>query len=322
MKQITQRASDNREISISQFMDLLLTNARLSVATIVLGTMVGIIIAQTSPVLYTSTARIVAGGSGATGRGATLAQQFGISLPSMGGGQRSAQFYASMVLGNNVLARVAEDTLTGPSPSGAGIKIADYFEVPSALTATARGALTIRALRSAMRVSADVESGIVQLSTTTTSPVVSQEITAKLAKATISAEIAQRSSSALEELRYYQSLLAQSAERRLKSEQALIVFELRNKNWTQSPVLTAQYRRLEKENELEGTTYTAIRESVEQNRLASIRNVPSIMLLDSASYPALPDPRQRLAKVFLGFMAGITVAIVAAVFRRRPSRET
>jgi uncharacterized protein involved in exopolysaccharide biosynthesis len=96
-----------------------------------------------------------------------------------------------------------------------------------------------------------------------------------------------------------------------------------NRRYEDSPELTFQRERLQREISRQQQVYTGLVQSFEQARIAEVRDTPVITVLQAPFFPPGPDDRSLLLALALGLvlggMAGVVLAfIVEAV--RRPAR--
>ena len=102
-----------------------------------------------------------------------------------------------------------------------------------------------------------------------------------------------------------------------------------NRRFEDSPELTFQRERLQREISRQQQVYTALAQSFEQARIAEVRDTPVITVLQSPFLPPGPDDRSLLLAVALGVvlggMAGVVLAFVVEAVRRPapgdPARE-
>jgi uncharacterized protein involved in exopolysaccharide biosynthesis len=161
------------EFSLVEIASVLLRERGLILRVTLLFTTISLVIALLRPTLYTSFASFVpesSSGNGASGALA-LAQQFGVSLGSMGGEERSPQFYAGLVNSREIV-RQAVTRRYSLVPTEEGPDSTDlitYYEIEEE-TEAAGIERAMESLSDDLFVSSDRETGVVSFSVTTKDP--------------------------------------------------------------------------------------------------------------------------------------------------------
>jgi uncharacterized protein involved in exopolysaccharide biosynthesis len=90
---------------------------------------------------------------------------------------------------------------------------------------------------------------------------------------------------------------------------------LQTNRMTESPELTFQRDRLQREVTLRQQLVTGLAQRYEENRIQEVRDTPVITIIESPVLAARPDPRLRLLIVLLGTAAGVLTGILAVLVR-------
>ena len=94
-----------------------------------------------------------------------------------------------------------------------------------------------------------------------------------------------------------------------------------NRNFANSPTLTFEFERFQREVALQQQVLVALAQSFEEARIREVRDVPVITVIESPSLPVRPDRRGRalrgLLGVLLGGSLGALVAFTRGMFARR-----
>lgn len=101
-----------------------------------------------------------------------------------------------------------------------------------------------------------------------------------------------------------------------------------NRQWENSPDLTFQHDRLDRDISLRQQVYTTLVQSFEQARIAEVRDTPVITVLQAPYLPGRDSRRIALIGIVglgLGAMAGLVLAFIVEAVRRPapgdPARE-
>jgi hypothetical protein len=102
-----------------------------------------------------------------------------------------------------------------------------------------------------------------------------------------------------------------------------------NRLWENAPLLVVEHGRLQREVLRRESVLTALLQSLEQARIAEVRDTPVITVLQAPFLPPGPDERRLLLAaalgIVLGGMAGVVMAFVIEAVRRPsegdPARE-
>lgn len=256
-----------------------------------------------------------------------LASQFGVRVPGVGNEEVSPAFYADLLASREILHRVASRDFVVDGVGTASL--ADLFEIEED-TEALRLEEAIEALRDdVVSIQTGRETGIVTVEVETEWPDLSQEIAQRLLDEIARFNLHTRQSQAAAERVFIQERVDSAREALLTAESAMQAFLQANRQWQNSPDLTFQHDRLERDISLRQQVYTTLVQSFEQARISEVRDTPVITVLQAPFFPPGPDDERLLLVIALGVvlggMAGVVLAFVVEAMKRPapgdPARE-
>lgn len=250
-----------------------------------------------------------------------LATQFGVNIPgAVQGEEASPAFYAELLTSREILSRIAAREYHVEGVGGAGL--ADLLEVEDEDEDDGELRLrrTIEALRNGvLTVQTSRETGIVTIEARTNWPDLSLEIARRLLDEIARFNLDTRQSQAAAERAFIEERVDSAREALTEAEASMQAFLQANRQWENSPDLTFQHDRLERDISLRQQVYTTLVQSFEQARITEVRDTPVITVLQPPFLPA-PDPRglvlMAAVGIALGGMAGLVLAFVVEAVRR------
>ncbi len=289
-----------------------LRRRRLIIALSVFGGVAGLTAALLSSRVYTASATFIPEEpDNKMSSGLALAAgQFGIKLPSSGGGW-GPPVYAELLKSRALLQPIAGDTLN-VSEIGRRVPLMELLKVKPA-AAPLRLERTVRALRKKVVVLEDKKLGAVRLTVTTKWPSVSFAVANSLVAGVNQFNLESRKTQAGAERRFVETQ-ALDAERALRdAENLLQQFHKRNRGGVfGSPELALEKDRLEREVTLRQQNYTSLSQSKEEAKISEVRNTPVITIIEQPQRPVLPEPRHSVTKALLGGIAGGIIGVIIA----------
>jgi len=276
----------------------------------------------TKPALYRASASFISQGTDPARSGlASLAGQFGVSMPT-GSQWLSIDFYAKLLKSPKLLERVARDTLVVPEMGQQRVTVLDLFGING-------GAAGVREERAVKRLSAKVKtsvgktSGIVEVAVETEWPSVSLAIVRSLVDGVTEFNLRTRQGQAAAERRFVEGRLALAGTELRAAEDRLEAFLRTNRQFGDSPELTFQRDRLQRAVTLQQQVYTSLMQNYEEVRIREVRDTPVITMFEEPSVGALPEPRGRVSGILLGLVLGAgmgaAIALASGIAARRPA---
>ncbi|HUQ48640.1 MAG TPA: hypothetical protein VM053_10400 [Gemmatimonadaceae bacterium] len=241
---------------------------------------------------------------------AMAAGQFGIKLPSSGGGW-GPPVYAELLKSRALLQPIAGDTLTVPE-LGKRTSIMDLLKVKPA-AAPLRLERAVRALSKNVIVQEDKKLGAVKLTVISKWPSVSYAVATRLVRGVNQFNLESRKTQAGAERQFVEGQ-ALDAERALReSENRLQQFFQRNRGGvSSSPELAMEKDRLQRDVTLRQQSYTMLSQSREEAKISEVRNTPLITIIEQPQLPVLPEPRRSVTKALIGGVAGGILGVIIA----------
>jgi uncharacterized protein involved in exopolysaccharide biosynthesis len=310
---------DLEQISIVELLTVLLRRRGLIVASalVTLAIVVGVTLAW--PRSYTSESIFVPQQrktpAGLTG----LAAQLGVMLPNVDAGQSPA-FYADL-LGSRELLGAVVDTKYAYQSDGALVTrtLLDVYH-PWGATAAIRRERAIKKLGDHIDAKAITRTGVVTVSVTTPSAELSQQVNQRLLDLLNEFNLQSRQSTAAAERRFTEQRLQEVQADLRQAEDRLQTFLQRNRDYRNSPELTFERDRLDREVTLKQTLFSQLTQAFEQSRIEEVRDTPVITIVEHPYLPVRPDTRYVLLKglvaLILGGLIGVGLALGREFFGR------
>lgn len=299
-----------REVSLTAIATVLVQNNRVIMIAGVLGLVFGIASGLLSTRRYASSALFVPQAStdvGNAGGLALAASQFGIRIPSGGGGWGSA-VYVELLHSNTVLSPIAMDSVTVVEEGGRRATVADLFEIEEADSAL-RLEKTVRTLRDVVAATENRRLGSVRVVVTTKWPSVSYALVQRLLAEVNRFNIASRQSQASEERQFAESQAAES-ERALRNAEERMRDFLETNQVVSSPQLMYQRERIQREITIRQQAFMSLLQSVSEARLREVRDTPVITVLEPPMLPSIGEPRRSAMKGVIGSVAATLIAVI------------
>lgn len=258
---------------------------------------------------------------GNAGQFAGLAAQFGVSLGNVGSGAtESPDFYADLLKTRDLLKQAVLSTYRVPRGSAdtAAGTLLDLWDV-SGGTPEARTDRAVERLLRVMTVSVSLKTGVVALEIQDRSGALALALNQRLLDLLNTFNLERRQSQAAAERRFVEGRLADARQSLNDAEQRLAEFLERNRRYQDSPELTFEAARLQRQVDLQQQIYTSLAQSYEKARIDEVRNTPVITIVDPPD--VLPGGRGLTRKALVGFLLGGVLGIVLAVGREYWDRE-
>jgi uncharacterized protein involved in exopolysaccharide biosynthesis len=244
-----------------------------------------------------------------------IAAQFGLAMPTTEASQSPA-FYADLVQSRGLLGSVVDTPFEYETEDGAKVKgtLTDFYKSKGKTPALRRDA-AIRRLGDDVDASTVQKTGVVDLSVTVTQPALAVQINQRLLELLNEFNLKSRQSQAGEERRFTERRLGEVRQDLRAAEDRLQQFLQRNRDIRNSPELTFQADRLQREVTMQQDVYTTLAQAYEQAKIEEVRDTPVITVVQQAEFPVRPDRRGLVIKSILGLMAGLLVGTAIAFWR-------
>lgn len=303
VRSATVAAGAGQDVSFVGTAVVLLRGRRLLMRLVIGGGLLGLVSGLLKEREYVSRATFLPKGSEESVSGLALAaSQFGVQLPK-GSGEWWPAVYVELLNSRTMLEALARDTFVVAEEDGRRAVLMDLLEVKGA-SPEERAAKSLVALRDVVGATEDKKLGAVKVSTSTPWPSVSLAVTERLVRAVHDFNIATRRTLASAEREFVDQQSA-DAERLLRdAEDRLQQFLLRNRA-SDTPELTFQKGRLEREVSMRQQVFTSLVQNREQARLRELRNTPVITMIEAPRLPVLPEKRGAGVRAVVGAIAGM-----------------
>lgn len=267
------------------------------------------------PHLWTATASFMPqGGDPGQGGIQSLAGQFGIVLPGGGISSQSPDFYILLMSSRSILGPIANDTLLVPEEGVKRRPLLELLNVTSGSAAERRDA-GIKVLRTKIKAAVDRTTGVVTVSAQSRWPSVSFALVERVVKGVSEFNLHTRQSQAGEERRFVEERLAAQRQSLVTAEYRLGSFMRTNRQYGNSPELSFEHDRLERDVALQQQVLSRLAQSYEEARLREVRDIPVVTMIESPIVPVVPDRRGAITTAFVGLVAGSLVGMVLSFMR-------
>ena len=285
-----------------------------------LGAAVGVVIALTLPLRFTSSASFVAQGASASALPSAL---LGIAASVGLGTTRdySPQFYADLLTSDPVLKSALSRRYAVPGqPDSAGRTYVEIEGLEAKDPAAAEDA-AMRHLRRRISSRADVRTNVVYVSVTARYPTLSSELVQSLLDALDSMNIGFRREQSRELRQFFEGRVADAQQELDTAETALRRFLEHNRVIANSPLLMFEQNRLTRATDLKRAVYTTVVQQYEEAKMQEARNVPVLTILTAPAAPVRKSGPPRRFIVVISAILGILTALAwdaASALRRNP----
>ena len=310
------------ELSLLEVASFVVRRRRLIFVWTLLGALLGVGVAFRSPPEYTTTASFLAneGDQGGLAGVAGLAQQFGFAIPRSSGAARSPEFYRDLLQSREILSGVLRAGVEVVTATGVTrVDLAEHFEVKGETPEERNTRTRTHLAENVISVSVGQQTGVVTLSIRTDDPALSAAIGLRLLDLISAFDLETRQSQASAERGFAQERLEQLRVEFAVAEDSLKAFLIENRQVANSPQLTFENDRLQRQVFMRQELVTAMAQTYEQARIDEVRNTPLITVIDRPEPAALPDPRWLL-EIVLGLSFGLIVGFGHAFIREFAER--
>jgi uncharacterized protein involved in exopolysaccharide biosynthesis len=310
--------SGDESVSLLWMLAVLVRERRVVLATTAAGIILGLTIALLRPTTYTTAFSFLPQSEQDPSRAglANLAGQFGISLGTLGGASQSPQLYADLLLTRGVLGPIAGERFSVGPTNQTPVPLGEFLGIRGADSAVVLEK-TLRALRTKVIATtvATRSTGMITVRVRTKSPEVSLEIANRLLEGLNHFNLITRQSQAREERRFTEGRLEAAKASLRAAEDGLQRFLQKNRQYSDSPALTFERDRLQREVTLQQQVVSSLAQRYEEERIGEVRDTPVITVIEAPVLAARPDSRLRALIVLLGLAAGFCVSVLVVIRR-------
>jgi uncharacterized protein involved in exopolysaccharide biosynthesis len=272
--------------------------------------MVAVTLAQ--PRTWTTRATFAPQATGKSQALSGLAAQLGVQVPGNEATQ-SPSFYVDVLRSRELLAEVAYREYQVGGARGTYLTIAKAEGEDS----LQRRDDAIARLLKQVSASVTQKTGVVNMAVRTPSPELSRQLADELLAALNRFNLERRRSQASEERRFTQARLDELRGELRDAENRLQYFLQRNRDFRNSPELSFQHERLQRDVRLREQVYSSLAQSFEQARIDEVRDTPVITVVEKPDLAVRPDSRQLVARGLAALVAGLVLGVLLALWRSR-----
>ena len=241
-----------------------------------------------------------------------LASQFNLSLGTVDRAQ-SPEFYVELLQSREILRAgagteyvflpdlMAEDSLRGT--------LVELYQVDGSTPETRLRAAAAR-LASDVTATADPRTGLVLVQTRAPWPGLAESINARLLELLNEFNVERRRSQAAAQRAFTESRLAEAREEHRSTEDELAQFLQANRQFQNSPMLTFEMNRLQRQVDLRQQLYTSLALEHERARIEEVRNTPVLTVVEGPQGSAKGTRGSPVMLLAIGLFAGTVVGLI------------
>jgi uncharacterized protein involved in exopolysaccharide biosynthesis len=266
------------------------------------------------PALYRASASFVTQGGGENARSgglASLAGQFGVSIPAANASQ-SPEFYQRLVRSRVILQPILHMSVPAAGSGGGTAKLIDLLEIEGE-TPKRRDELGVTALQGIVAATVAKPIGAVEVSAATEWPTVSEAIVNAVITGVNDFNERTRQTQTSGERRFAEQVMAVKLRELQEAEERVKQFLRSNRVFRGSPDLENQHESLQRDVMMKQQVYTTVAQSYEDAKIREVRDTPVITVLEPAYVPTIPEPRGRIASVIVGILFGAFVGALVSI---------
>lgn len=297
---------------------LLLEHAAFIAKTCLVAVVLVVGIALLLPATYTTTVSFVSASPelslGGLAQFAGLAGQLGSHLGGKSG-ETSPEFFVEVIKSESFLRRLAEARYR-TSASDSGSTLMDLYKVDVGAEYPRRLDATIQLLATkVLSVRTDPVTGIVTTSVRTKWPRVSEELGTSLFHLLDEYNISTRQGEGTAQRAFMAARVDTARQELANAEAQMQNFLSGNRDFKNSPRLTVEYDRLQREVSFRQTVLTTVTQTYEQARLDAARNTPSILPVERPEIALRADRRNLVVKAVLALVIGFIASVLVLLAR-------
>lgn len=234
-----------------------------------------------------------------------LAAQVGLSSAAgLGGSSLSPGFFVEVALSREVLEAVVAEPISFTKNDKLVQDTLLTFLMPREKDRAIQVHKAVEKLRKKLRVNANTKTSVISVAYSATNPEVAREVVGALVKHILLFNQESRQMQASDERRYIEQRIVEVRDSLNVAESRFGSFLTTNKDYRNSPRLTAEYDRLLADLSLKRQLYATLAASLEQARLDELRDTPTIVQIDRPNLPARPDRRNIVVKIVVALIFG------------------
>lgn len=322
---LEQDPNNRDEISVFAIGTLLLSNRWRLARWTLAGALLALVLVFNKAPMYQASSTFMPQVADPTKSGlASLAGQFGVSIPGTSASQQSPEFYSALLRSRLLLGPVVADSFVVAEDGGKRVGFLELFRVPGGAAAV-RAEKGIDALAQLVTPNVNKSTGVVEVAVTTRWPSVSLAIVQRLVAGINDFNQHIRQSQAAAERAFVEGRLKIAAGELRNAEDRLQQFLSTNRQFA-SAELALERERLQRDVTMQSQVYASLRQNYEDARIREVRDIPVITLIEPPMVSSIPQPRGRVKAVLFGAITGTFIGILLiivseAIARRRAAGD-
>jgi uncharacterized protein involved in exopolysaccharide biosynthesis len=305
--------------AVSLFNVLLRYRVMISLFALVFGFWAGFR-SVTSPKSFTTESQFMPKGARGGGQLSGLAAQFGVNF---GGGDamNSPQFYLDLMETRQLLLPVAQKQYRITTDSGviSGDLIRIYHIKPD--RPRVMQVKVVEALQRQVKSVVSPKTGVITLTVVTGNPELSLQVSQNILDQVNIYNLATRQRQAAAERVFAERQVGEKRAELRQAESDLENFLESNRLYRQSPQLTLEYNRLQREVDRRNQIYSTLLSAYETARIEEVKDLPVITVIEPPELPIVADRRGGARKTAIGLLVGFVLGCLIAFGRDRMARN-
>ena len=249
-----------------------------------------------------------------------IAAQFGVQI---GGGDASSspQMYTDLMEMTSILWPVAQKEYRIKTDSGVitGNLVKIFHVKPDRQEVMKKK--TVESLQRAVKGTVAPKTGVINLSVTTGNPELSLQIAQNLLAQLNIFNLQKRQEQAAAERAFAERQVGEKRAELRQAESDLENFMDSNRMYRQSPQLTLEYNRLDRQVGMRNQIYSSLLSAYENARIEEVKDLPMINIIEPPEIPIVPNRRGGVRKTAIGMIVGLFLACLIAFARDRMARN-
>lgn len=242
-----------------------------------------------------------------------LAGQLGLSGLTSAGGSLPPEYFAEVLHSRSVLESTLQTSFPMDGPPATQRPLLDILDVDGK-TPRARLEDGVRVLDQLIVASVDKRTGVISLRVRSRSPVVAAGVANRMVDLLDVFNLDRRQVQSREQRRFTGERTQQAREELREAEAALLRFLQANREYLGSPLLEYQHSRLQRDVQVKQEIYLTLAKAHEEARIAEVRDIPVITVIDSAVTPVRRSFPRRKLNTLLGLLLGGIVGLTVVLY--------
>ena len=312
---------NGEEISLFVLGTALLRNRNRVLRWALAGVVIAALFTFLRPPMYRASASFTPQGGETSRSGlASIASQFGVTLPSANQ-STSPEFYAGLLRSRVLLLPIARDTFAVEELGGRRIPVVDLFELRGSSEGS-REDKAVALLKRMVIPTVTRATAVVDVSVESKWRSVSLQIVTRLIDGVNDFNQRTRRGQASAERKFVGERLSEATAELRVAENRLESFLSGNRDLGGAPQLSMQRDRLQRDVTWKQQVFSSLMESYQDARIREVRDTPVITVIESPGAATDPVQSRRVLRLLLGLIVGgiigtVLVLVSATVARRR-----